>query len=76
MGVNQPQQAQEPDEDNLAEDRIAVDEEGNGAANDGSFDQIKNSHKTAFMFCPGLQRLCARLTDYAALWPSGITTIQ
>jgi methyl coenzyme M reductase subunit C len=57
MGVHQPQQAQEPDEDNLAEDRIAVDEEGNGAAYNGSFDQIKNSHVTAFMFSPGRRRL-------------------
>ena len=29
MGVREPQQAQEPDEDNLAEERIAVDQEGN-----------------------------------------------
>ena len=32
----------------LAEDRIAVDQEGNGAANNGCFDQIKYSHTTLF----------------------------
>jgi hypothetical protein len=61
MGVRQPQQAQESDEDNLAEDRIAVDEEGDSAAHNGGFDQINYSHKTAFMFRPGLRRLCAGL---------------
>ena len=48
MSVHQPQQAQERDEDNLAEDRIAVDEECNGTADNGRFDQIKNSHMTLF----------------------------
>jgi hypothetical protein len=75
MGVRKPQQAQEPDEDNLAYNRIAVDEEGNHAANNGSFDQFENSHKTAFMLCPGLSRHSARLIVNAAVWPSAITVI-
>jgi len=76
MGVREPQQAQEPDEDNLADDRIAVDEEGNHAANNGSFDQFENSHKTAFKLCPGLSRRYARLVVNAAVWPSAITIIR
>ena len=70
VGVNEPQQAQEPNEDDLAEDGIAVDEEGNRTANDGSFDQIKNSHKTVFRSRPGRQTLCASLSDKAVANPS------
>jgi len=68
MSVHQPQQAQERDEDNLAEERIAVDEEGNATAYHGRFDQIKNSHKTAFKFmCPGIRLPYARLADKAGV---------
>ena len=75
MGVGKPQQAQEPDEDNLAEDRIAVDQEGNEAAHNGSLDQVKNSHtrlclvqrqQTAALRPPPRQgcRLAERYDDY------------
>ena len=74
MGVREPQQAQEPDQNNLAKDRKAVDEEGDGAANNGGLDQIKNTHTTVFKFCPGEQRLCARLLDEAAVQPSVTST--
>jgi hypothetical protein len=76
MGVREPQQTQEPDEDNLADNRIAVDEEGDRAANNGSFDQINNGHKTAFMFCPDRRRPCARLIDNAPVWPGAITAAR
>jgi hypothetical protein len=67
MGVQKPQQAQEPDEHNLADDRIAVDQEGNEPAYNGSLDQIENSHMTVFKFGHGQRRLCARLLDKAAV---------
>jgi hypothetical protein len=67
MGIREPQQAQDPDAHNLAEDRIAVDQEGNETAHGGSLDQIKNSHTTVFKFCPSKRRLCARLLDKAAV---------
>jgi hypothetical protein len=67
MSIREPKQAQEPDEHDLAEQRIAVDQEGNEAAHDGSLDQIKNSHTTVFKFCPSKRRLCARLLDKAAV---------
>ena len=66
VGVHKPKQAQEADQNNLSEDRIAVDEEGNRAANDGGLDQIKNSHITVFKFRRGQRRLCVRLLDKAA----------
>ncbi len=67
MGVQEPQQAQETDEHNLADDRIAVDQEGNEAAHNGSLDQIENSHKTVFKFGHGQRRFWARLLDKAAV---------
>jgi hypothetical protein len=67
MGVREPQEAQEADEHNLAEQRIAVDQEGNKAAHHGSLDQIKNSHTTVFKFCRSKRRLCDRLPDKAAV---------
>jgi hypothetical protein len=60
----------------LAEEGVAVDEEGNRAANDGSFDQIKNSHKTVFRSRPGKQPLSARLSDKAAANPSASPVIR
>ena len=57
----------QPDEDDLAEDRIAVDQVGNGGANDRCLDQIKNSHTTLFSFCPGLRRRCFRLSNNATV---------
>ena len=65
MGVQKPKQAQERDEDNLADERIAVDEEGDGTANNGRFDQIKNCHMTVFKLRPVTRRPAARLTDKA-----------
>jgi hypothetical protein len=59
MGVKQPQQAQEPNEHDLAEQRIPVNEKGNPAAHNGGFDQIKDRHITMLGFGPGT-RLPAR----------------
>src|ERR1035437_9981737 len=73
--VNQPQQAQEPNEDDLAEEGVAVDEEGNRPANDGSFDQIKNSHMTVFRSRPDKQPRYLRLSDKAVANPSALPII-
>jgi len=50
MGVQEPQQAQEPNEHDLSDEWIAVDQEGNEAANYGRLDQIENRHNTVFQF--------------------------
>ncbi len=76
VGVQEPEQAQEADEDNLAEDRVAVDKEGDYSANNGSFDQVKNSHETALTFRPGIGRLCTCLPDKAAAVPSTASIIR
>jgi len=39
-GTRKPQQAEDPDDDNLADNRNTVDEEGNESANNGCFDQM------------------------------------
>ena len=75
VGVNEPQQAQEPNEDDLAEEGVAVDKEGNRTANDGRFDQIKNSHKTVFRSRPGKQPRYFRLSDKAVANPSALPII-
>jgi len=67
MGVQKPQQAQEPDQYYLADDWVAVDQEGNGTANNGRFDQIKNAHTIAFKLCPGSRLLCVRPIHNAAV---------
>jgi hypothetical protein len=38
MGVSKPQYAQKPDQQDLAQDRKAVNKEGNQAASNGCFD--------------------------------------
>jgi hypothetical protein len=38
--VREPQEAQKPNQHDLTNDRKAIDEEGNGTANHGCFDQI------------------------------------
>jgi hypothetical protein len=62
VSVKQPQQAQEPDEHDLAHNRVTVYEKGDCAANHGGFNQIKNRHNTVFGFGRGPQRLasCAK----------------
>ena len=48
VGVQKPQQAQKPNEHNLAEDWKGVDQEGHGPTNNCCFDQIQDVHTSAF----------------------------
>ena len=74
MGVGEPEQAQEPNEDDLAEKGIAVDQEGNRTTNKGGFDQIKNRHNALLRFIVGIRGLRACTVEEAAVCP-GATTI-
>jgi hypothetical protein len=76
MGVEQPQDTKESNEDDLAEDLGAVEEEGKGPANNGGLDQVEYRHKTVFTFYAGIRRLCARLPDKAAVCASATTIIR
>ena len=73
MRVRKPQQAQEPDQDNLAKDVILVDEKGEGAANNGSLEQINDTHTTAFTLRLGPYGSGVRLSRKTAVQPSFTT---
>jgi hypothetical protein len=47
MGIGEPQQTEETDDNNLADNREAVDHKGADPASDRRFDQIQHVHNTA-----------------------------
>jgi hypothetical protein len=47
MGIGEPQQTEQTDDNNLADNRKAVDQKGADPASDRRFDQIQHVHKTA-----------------------------
>lgn len=46
VGVQQPEQTQEPDKDDLAYHWVAVDEKSDYTAHHSSFDQVNDRHNT------------------------------
>ncbi len=70
MGVAEPEQAQKPNKNNLAENRVAVDQEGNRTTNKGGLDQIQNRHNTKLNCTVGLRQLPARAAKKAVVRPS------
>jgi hypothetical protein len=50
MGIGEPQEAEKPNNDYLADDWEAVDQKGANPASDGRFDQIQHVHNTALNY--------------------------